>query len=309
MSQSLTLETLPTLPSSPARYGVLGFPVAHSLSPQLQLAAFEKKGRKAQYVKIEIPNDRMPEAVALLKKMDFQGWNCTVPHKISMMKLVDQVDETATRLKAVNTVLREGDRLIGFNTDGLGWVRAIREEFSVDVKNLRIMILGCGGGAGQALARQAAMERCERLVLVNRTFDKAKALEQELASFFVTERLVGALEPVVAIPWEEEVISEQLKGVDLVVNCSSVGLKSYDPAVLPARILPPHLLVYDTIYRPARTKLLESAIEAGARVGNGLSMLLHQGALAFEIWTGETAPLHEMRQALQAAAAATPGAA
>lgn len=301
MPEVYTLSTLDyELPVSPEdRYGVLGYPVKHSLSPQFQLAGFAKREIAAQYVRIEVPIEQLSAAVEKLKQMNFKGWNCTLPHKIEMLKLCRRLDESAQKLQAVNTVLNEDGTLIGFNTDGTGWVRAIREEFSVDVRDLRVMILGAGG-AGQALATQAALEKCERLVLVNRTLEKAQALAKALDSHFHSEKLQGSHNRLLVLPWDEDAIAAEVNNIDLIVNATSVGLKPHDPAVLPERVLQPHLLVYDTVYR--QTKFLEAAQDAGARCANGLSMLLHQGALAFEIWTGKKAPIEEMRKALKEAA-------
>lgn len=303
-----TLETIGQIAPTPTPYGVLGYPVSHSLSPSLQRAAFTKLGLAAQYHRIEIPDSQLGEMVKRLVAGQFGGWNCTVPHKIVMFDLIrslgHELSESARALGAVNTVLNEGGRLTGFNTDGDGWVASIHEEFGVDVRDMRVMILGAGG-AGRALAMQAALVKCERLVLVNRTFERAKDLAAQLSPIIESDKLLGPRARLVALPWDEDAIAHELTNIDLVVNATSCGLKSSDAALLPARLLSPSLLVYDTIYKPHRTKFLLNAEQAGARVANGLSMLLHQGAAAFTIWTGRTAPLAEMRAALLLAANAS----
>lgn len=300
--QVFTLETIGQIASTPTPYAVLGYPVTHSLSPSFQRAAFAAVGLAAQYHRIETPQENLPAVVAAMKAQKFGGWNCTLPLKIDMLGLVDEATETAKILGAVNTVINENGRLIGFNTDGEGWVSAIREEFGVDVRDLRVMILGAGG-AGRAIATQAALEKCQRLVLVNRTLSRAQELAAQLAPVIHSDKLLGAHARLEAIAWDEEEIGRQLIDIDLLVNATSSGLKSFDPPLLPARVLNPNLLVYDTIYKPNRTKLLLNAEQSGARVANGLSMLLHQGAAAFSIWTGRTAPVAAMRAALQQAAA------
>lgn len=288
-----TLETLKSVPESPLRYAVLGFPVKHSLSPQLQEAAFHKTGCPGQYIRFEVAPENLPQAVALMKELNFPGWNCTVPHKFGMLALVDEVTETAARMKAVNTVVNRNGRLSGYNTDGNGWVRAMKQDFGIEIKGLRVMILGAGGGAGQALARQSVFEGCKKLVLVNRTVEKVVSLQKELAS-------EGGAVSVAA--FEPDVLREKLRDIDLIVNCTSQGLKESEPPVLTADVLHKNLLVYDTIYRPSPTKFLSEAMKAGAKTSNGLSMLLHQGALAFEIWTGHAAPVEVMWEKLKAAA-------
>ena len=300
MAKIYSPESLAELNANGQLYGVIGYPVQHSLSPALHAAAFEKCQLDAQYVAVEIPPEKLSETVALMTKKPFAGWNCTLPHKIELAKLMDELADSAQKLGGVNTVLNDNGRLVGFNTDGEGWVRAIREEFSLDVRDLRIMILGAGG-AGQALAKQAALERCEKLVLVNRTEARVRELAASLAPHFDSQKLMGADARLKVVPWDEALIAKELDQIDLVVNATSIGLKASDAAVLPARILQPHLCVYDTIYRPAKTRLLAAAEEAGARTANGLSMLLHQGALSFEIWTGNQAPLMAMKMALRKA--------
>lgn len=288
-------DQLSELKNSPPLYGVIGFPVAHSLSPSMQLAGFKALHREAQYIRLEIQPEDLSDTIQKMKDLPFAGWNCTLPHKLELAKLVDERGASSQLLGGVNTVINDEKQLIGFNTDGEGWVRAIREEFSLDVRDLRILIIGTGG-VGQAIARQAASERCERLVLANRSLEKAQALADELKAAFVSDKLQGAHAPLDVIPYEEEALGDVLNSIDLVVNGTSLGLKPYDPHVLPERLLQPHLCVYDTIYK--KTKLQEAARTAGARYAGGLSMLLHQGALSLELWTGEEAPLSVMKDAL-----------
>ena len=166
------------------------------------------------------------------------------------------------------------------------------------------MVLGAGGGAGRAIAMQCGIENCERLVLVNRTHEKARELAGEMERFFQGPRVTGPNARLETAPWEEAALKAQLETTDLVINCTSVGMRRSDPSPLPSAIIQPHLMIYDTIYTASRTKLMLAADEAGARSANGLSMLLHQGALSFEIWFDRPAPLAEMRAALLAHAAA-----
>jgi len=284
----------------PLRLAVFGDPVAHSASPPMHNAALEKCAIAARYCRLHVHPEELAEALRLLPKQGFIGANCTIPHKAAALSLMDRVDDHALRIGVVNTVVVEGERLIGFNTDGPGLVRALRAEFGVDLRDLRVMVLGAGGGAGRAIAMQCGIEKCERLVLVNRTLDKARELAAELAPLFRGPRVFGPGERLESVPWEESVLRRQLEHTDLVINCTSVGMKSSDPSPLASAILQPHLMIYDTIYTARRTRLMLAADEAGARSANGLSMLLHQGALSFEIWFNREAPLAEMRAALLA---------
>ncbi len=290
---------LQELADSENLYGVIGYPVAHSLSPAMQGAGFQALGIEAQYVRVEIQPEELPDAIQTMRELPFRGWNCTLPHKLELAQLVDEQGDSAQLLGGVNTVTNQDGKLTGFNTDGEGWTRAVREAFSLDVRDLRILILGTGG-VGQALSRQAASEGCERLVLANRSVEKAEALAEELQPYFVSDKLLGSHDRLSVIPLEDAAIEPELEAVDLIVNGTSLGLKATDPPVLHDRLLQPHLCLYDTIYR--KTRLQEAAVAAGARVANGLSMLLHQGALSLELWTEKNAPVDVMRQALNEAA-------
>ena len=279
------------------RLGVFGDPVQHSLSPEMQNAALKHCKIDMQYARFHILPDELREATDLIRKLEFIGVNLTIPHKISALELLDVADENAKRVGAVNVVKVEGGKLRGFNTDGRGFARAIREEFSVDLRDLRVMLLGAGGAA-RAIALQCAKENCERLVIANRSFEKAQKLADELRDFFTGPKVLGPVARLQAIPLEEAAIRFQIGNVDLVVNTTPVGLNRGDASPIPARLLAPHLMIYDTIYSAERTPLLSAAVEAGARGANGLSMLLHQGALAFEIWFQREAPIDVMRKAL-----------
>ena len=286
----------------PARLAVFGDPVDHSLSPQLHNPALEACGIEGQYIRVHLPVEDLKKGLELTRSLGFVGVNCTIPHKFAALDAVDEVDDLARRLGAVNTVVYEEDAVLGFNSDGPGLVRALREEFSVDLHDLRVLIFGAGGGAGRAAAVQCAVEDCERLVLVNRTREKAEELMKELSSSFESDRLLAQVERLEVIDWNNEALEEALKTVDLIINATSVGLKRTDPELLPRHLIEPFHLVYDMIYSPPRTKLLQSAANEGARVANGLSMLLHQGAISFEHWFNRDAPVDAMRTGLRKAA-------
>jgi shikimate dehydrogenase len=281
----------------PVRLGVLGRPVEHSLSPPMQNAALKHLKIEMQYARFQILPEELREAVDLLRELEFIGANLTLPHKVDVVESLDVVDETAKRVGAVNVIKMDGTKLRGFNTDGKGFSRAIREEFSVDLRDLRVLVLGAGGAA-RAIALQCAKENCERLVIANGTFEKGKQLADKLRDFFEGPKVFGPVPRLQVIAWEERAFRFQIANVDLIVNATPVGLNRSDPPPLSSRLLAPHLMVYDTIYTAEQTPLVSAAIEAGARAANGLSMLLHQGALAFEIWFGREAPIEAMRKAL-----------
>jgi shikimate dehydrogenase len=282
----------------PVRLGVFGDPVAHSLSPQMQNAALRACEVDMQYARFHIRANELRSALRLLRKLNFIGINLTVPHKIAAFAQVDEPGESATRAGAVNTVRVRNEKLIGSNTDGEGFLQAIRTEFSIDLRDLRVIIIGAGGGTGRAIAWQCALENCERLVLVNRTLEKANALAEQLRPFFSGPRVLGPMTRLEAVAWDESAMRMQLGDIDLIVNATPLGMNLSDPSPVPARLLAPHHIVFDCVYGYSKTALLRAAAEVGARGANGFSMLLHQGALSFSTWFDREAPVEAMRAAL-----------
>ncbi len=293
MKEVYTLEDLRRWPAEqpPLRLAVCGDPVAHSASPQMHNAALAECGIDARYTRLHLRAEEIADAFRLLPAIGFIGVNCTIPHKFAALALVDRADDHARRIGVVNTVVVEGNQLAGYNTDGPGLVRAIRAELGVALRELRVMILGAGGGAGRAIAMQCAIEQCPRITLVNRTREKLNPLVAELGAFFPGENLA-------ATDFETGSIKTQLAQSDLIINCTSLGMKPDEPSPIPGDLIEPRHFLYDTIYTAARTPLLLAGDAAGARGTNGFSMLLHQGALAFEIWFQRDAPLEVMRAAL-----------
>jgi shikimate dehydrogenase len=282
----------------PIRLGIFGDPVAHSLSPQMQNAALRACKINMQYARFHIRANELRSALRFLRELDFVGVNLTVPHKIAAFAQIDEADKFASHAGAVNTIRLRDKELIASNTDGEGFLRAIRSEFSVDLRDLRVMILGAGGGTGHAIAWQCALENCERLVLVNRTLEKANALVEQLRPSFAGPRVLGPVARLEAVPWDEAALRAQLADIDLLVNATPLGMSPSDLSPVPARLLAPHHMVFDVVYGSSKTSLLRAADEAGARGANGLLMLLHQGALAFSSWFDREAPIEAMRAAL-----------
>jgi shikimate dehydrogenase len=298
---SVKYDQILSLPVRPTPYAVLGSPISQSLSPIMQQAAFDHCCIEARYYRIEVPEDKLPGAIEHLKAVGFGGWNCTVPIKVRMLERCDRLAESAEKLGAVNVVVNEGGALTGHNTDGVGWSRALREAFACGPGDVRILLLGAGG-AGRAVAMQALLENCPRLVIANRNAGRARALADDLEAKIVR----GPGTPsgqVQVVAWNE--IPDALGGIDLIVNATSTGLDPAAPPVLSARVLSNKLLVFDTVYGAGCAKFRQEAETAGARWADGLGMLLHQGAAAFTLWTGRDAPVELMREALQGAFSAS----
>jgi shikimate dehydrogenase len=266
--------------------GVFGSPITHTASPAMHNAAFAALKLNWAYLPFHVEPQNLRQALLGLRDMNFRGVNLTVPHKILALEIVDEVDPAARKLGAVNTVVVEAGKLRGFNTDGYGFAKAIKEDFDMSLKGKRVLVLGAGG-AGRAIAIQCATEGATKIVVANRTAAKAQA--------------ITAVGPVEVIGLTGKELHRAITEVDLLVNATSIGLKEGDVLPLTSEMFTSQLAVYDTIYRPAETALIRQAAEGGAKVANGLSMLLHQGAKSFEIWTKRKAPLTVMRRALQAA--------
>ncbi len=275
----------------PARLAVIGSPIGHSASPVMHQAALDEAGIAVRYVRIEVPPRRVGEALARMRALGFIGCNVTVPHKLEVMDACDVVDPAALALGAVNTVRFDSDGTRGFNTDGPGFEAAVRETLGLELRGLRVVILGAGGGAGRALAAQCAMSGAARLVLVNRTADKLGGLASHLRA------LAGGCGPCLS-GFADAGLAEECRGCDLIVNASSVGLKAGDPSLLGDACLVSGQGVYDCIYQPPVTPLLAAAAACGCRTANGRSMLIHQGALAYQLWFPGSAPLAAMAKAL-----------
>jgi shikimate dehydrogenase len=276
----------------PLRLAVVGDPVAHSASPPMHNAALHACGIAAGYCRLHLLAHELPAALRLLPGKGFIGVNCTIPHKAAALAAMDDVDDHARLAGGVNTIRIAADgRLQGFSTDGLGLERAVREQLDADLREMRILILGAGGGAGHAVSMHCAATRVRQLSLVNRTMEKLRPMQEAVAAIYPRDQLA-------LYPWDDAALSKALDHSDLVINCSSLGMKPEDPSPIPARLLSTRHLLYDTIYTASRTPLMLAADAAGARSANGLDMLLHQGAISFQIWFGREAPLDVMRSAL-----------
>jgi shikimate dehydrogenase len=275
--------------------GLIGYPVAHSLSPYMQQAAFDALGIGARYTLWETQPDKLAKRIASLRFAEMWGANVTIPYKEHVVSLVDECDPLAARIGAVNTIVNRGGRLVGYNTDAPGFTRALAEFAAFDCPGKRVVILGTGGAA-----RAAAVGLLENgvgeVTLLGRNEKHLHNLLHHLRTLTAkthgTTRVYGAL-----LGGPEA--SRFLTSADLVVNATSVGLKADDTTLLfEVNILPATALVMDMIFNPPLTPLLRAAQAHGCRVLNGLSMLLYQGALAFELWTDRPAPIEVMREAL-----------
>ena len=274
------------------RVVLIGHPVAHSLSGAMQQAAFDELGIDATYELWDRPPLILGDTIAELRSDDFLGANVTIPHKERVVPLVDRLTEEAHATGAVNTITREGKRLIGHNTDVPGFRTALDRLVGKQKMPRHAVVLGAGGGA-RAVVYGLITEGFQRIIVFNRHLHRAEGLVKHFG------RTAAHME-LRAMPWHESIIEAELAKTKVLVNATSIGLTS-DESPIPAEVIPPDLLVLDLIY--ARTKLLRDAEAAGCTVSDGELMLLNQGVAAFTLWTGQPAPLELMQTKLAEARA------
>lgn len=278
---------------------VLGHPVRHSISPAMHNAALKEIAQDSarftnwRYFRFEVEPEHLIEALPLFHEKGFFGLNLTVPHKEIVLGSLEKVDPAALEIGAVNTLRRLDGGYEGFNTDGYGLSEGIRRDLQTSLQNKDVAILGAGG-AGRAAAVEVLHRKCRSLRIVNRNPDRL-------------ERLIHTLDPIASrfsIPLSGSAPNDPELSLPLgtiMINATSLGLNSGDPLPLPKKCIPPSPTLFDMIYNPQTTQLMEVVAARGGRTTNGLSMLVHQGARSLEIWSGETVNAQTMSQAADAA--------
>jgi shikimate dehydrogenase len=269
--------------------GLIGHPVGHSKSPEMMNRAFRARGLPFVYLAFDVSPQELETAVRGMQALGFRGWNVTIPHKVAILEYLDEVEETAREIGAVNTVVSRNGRLIGYNTDSEGYLRSLVDETGLELAGQRVLILGAGGAA-RAVAHALAVAGVESITIANRTREKAERLAASLGRKVDARAL--SLAEVARVAGE----------TTLLVQTTSVGMYPETEAIpIDPSLLHEGMTVSDLIYRPRKTLLLREAEARGARVHGGLGMLLHQAALAFEKWMGRAAPVDVMRDALEEA--------
>ena len=270
-------------------FGILGYPVGHSLSPQMYEAAFEAAGfPNYNYIPLQVQAGKLYFAVEGLKNLDFRGFNVTIPHKSTIMKYLDAIDADAMVIGAVNTVVNDGGILTGYNTDVAGFLAALAEANFLP-EDCHAVILGAGGAA-RAVLWGLCKKRAEFITIGARNPQKADALAKDFLSY-------GHVE---GVDWLSDDFKEMIQTADIVINTTPLGMfpEIDDMPPIDLKLLPEGALVYDIIYNPVETKLLRSAKELGFPTLDGLSMLLLQGKEAYRLYTGENPDLNVMQRAL-----------
>ncbi|PIP15653.1 MAG: shikimate dehydrogenase [bacterium (Candidatus Ratteibacteria) CG23_combo_of_CG06-09_8_20_14_all_48_7] len=268
---------------------LFGYPVRHSLSPVFQNAAFHAAGIDAIYLCYEVPPQQLKEAVRAIRTLNFLGANLTVPHKEMVIPFLNGVSSLARKIGSVNTIINKKGKLIGETTDGAGFLRSLKDELGITVKGKKVFLVGTGG-AGRALAF-SLVEAGSRVYLTNRTGEKAERLSLALNRSYPKVKTR-------TVPFGERKPFLQKEGIDLLINATSIGLKEKELGLFSGDDLPEDLVVCDLIYN-RKTELLRTAEKRGLKTLNGLGMLIYQGAISFELWTGKTAPVQAMFDAVK----------
>ena len=274
-------------------FAVLGHPIGHTLSPVMHNANFRALGLDALYLAFDVEPTRLMEVLPAMARMGFQGVNLTVPLKEVAFKGLSRLDESASRLGAVNTVEFTADGMRGHNTDGQGFLLAIQEAFGRDLSGLSVFVLG-SGGAGRAVAITCAAAGASRVAVTDVDFKRAQRVSGEIRS-------LAPDTPIETVPATAEAWTEASRHADLVIQATPVGMKKSEHSLLPREAFRKGQMAFDLIYMYPATPFMKVAAQGGARTANGLGMLLHQGAWAFTIWTGMKAKVDVMRKELQKA--------
>lgn len=259
--------------------GLFGYPVEHSLSPAMHNAAFEHLGLDCCYVTFLVRPELLNDAVKAIKALNLAGVNITVPHKENVIPMLDVVDKEASFIGAVNTIVNSDSKLIGYNTDGRGFIQSLSEE-DISIEGKNILIVGAGG-ASRAISYYLS-EKASKLLIYDVDSNKVQRLIHDLRKIRNNVHHVDKI--------------NNLNGIDIIINATPLGLKETDPTPFDVSLIKPNHVVCDLIYR--QTRLLKKSSEKGCKTLNGLGMLLWQGLLAFELWTGVKPPVEVMRKAL-----------
>ena len=274
MNQKQKKNSIPD--SSTGLYGIIGHPVAHSLSPVMHNSAFKATGLNNVYLAFDVTD--LEDAVKGIRALGIKGVSVTVPHKESVMKFLDEIDPVAKKIGAVNTIINRNGRLLGTNTDWIGAVKAL-EEGAGRLDTKKVLVLGAGGSARAVVA--GLTERGARVLIANRTLEKAKDLAEQFDARWYSFDELPDVE------------------ANIVVNTTSVGMEpNQDTSLIPAELLPKYPIVMDIVYSPLKTKLLKEAEATGCKTITGLRMLLFQAVAQFELWTGMQVPAEVMERAL-----------
>jgi len=277
---------------------LIGYPLGHSVSPIFQQAALDRRHMDMKYLAWEVVPEGLAGALERLRQPENLGANVTIPYKEKVLPFLDRLEGQARDIGAVNTIAKDKGALVGYNTDGQGFLQALREEGGLEPRGYEVVLLGAGGAA-RALAFSLLKAKVRSLTIYNRGLEGAQKLAGDL------EKVLARGQVVRALPWDDRLSG--LPPCQLVVQATPLGTRGDSASPLPARLIPRGVLAYDLVYNPPETPFLKEARKAGARALGGLPMLVYQGASSFKLWTGQDAPLEVMLQAAEKALKSSKG--
>jgi shikimate dehydrogenase len=277
----------PKISTSTQICGLIGDPIEHSLSPAMHNAAFKKTGLDFVYLPFKVTAKNLPGAITGLRSLNFRGSNVTIPHKVAVIPLLDELDPSAKQIDAINTIVNDNGHLKGYNTDAAGFLKSLSEK-DINPAGKRVVILGAGG-VSRAVTFTLPEQGAE-ITILNRS-QKTEWVERLATNSPPSKNRVQTM------GLNDANLQTALKHADILINATSVGMSpNVDKSLVPQELLRPEMVVFDVIYNPEKTRLLADADKAGAATIGGLDMLVWQGALAFELWTGIKAPVEAMKK-------------
>ncbi|MFZ5969749.1 MAG: shikimate dehydrogenase [Bacillota bacterium] len=266
--------------------GLLGYPLKQSFSPEMHNKNFGSLGLDYYYFPIEVENDKLEDVVKGIKNMNFAGFNVTKPNKVKILEYLDEVNELAQKIGSVNTVKNVNGKLVGYNTDGEGFVEALRAEMNVDPKGTKFTILGAGG-ASRAIAVTLAYQGAGQIIIIDKYNEVAKDLVDHINKDVAPCAKLAIL--------DDDDLKASVADCQVLINASGVGMYPYlEQTPVKKEWLNPSIIVCDCTYNPLKTRLLIEAEEVGCKTQNGIGMMINQGAKAFEVWTGMDSPVETM---------------
>ena len=274
--------------------GILGYPLSHSISPEFQQAALDHHKIKAEFHRWEIKTDELNSFFETIQDANFVGASVTIPYKEQCLDLVDKVSESANLIGAVNCIVNTNNQLVGHNTDGSGFIRALKTKHGFNPHGKKVLLIGAGGAA-KAIAYALVQEKINQMTIANRTVTRGDKLAENLKSI---------VPKINSIKLERQSLIRPLSDVDLIVNTTSIGMKNGpDPehSPIPADLIPQNTVINDIVYNPIETPLIKAAKKKNIPTIGGLDMLVYQGIEAFELWTKKHAPETIMYDAAQKA--------
>lgn len=269
-------------------YSVIGHPVSQSFSPKIHNYLFEKYGIDAVYVSYDVDPDHVGEAINGIRHLGIMGTNVTIPHKIEVMKYLDEIDEKAKLFGAVNTIKNVDGKLYGYNTDGTGLTKSLKDASGETMDGKKVLIIGAGG-ACRSIAIQLAIENAASIEIVNRSIEKAQSIVDTINEHFDTK----------AIATSKVITQKDIDDVDVLINTTPIGMGTDESPIDTSLVPPKNMIIADAVYKPHETAFIKWGFKHDLKIAYGIQMLINQGVHSFSIWTGVTPTLEDTQNILK----------